>query len=152
MEIDLEEEITNALNRFSLLANGGQMFAPHPIVRGGSVTGKHVVHTPSYSQRNGRLYVMEHIDLETRRISKAKERAGWIGYMFSDIKNFDENMIAYSLIRPARDGGGEQIEYAKSVLERESSVINWSDDADRGRFLEERKIVAGTIPTMLGGF
>lgn len=146
VELDLATDITNALDRSAILANGGQLFTPHPVVSGGDVVGKHVVHKPSYSQRNGKLYIMEHIDLNNKKIIKTKERAGWMAYMFSDIKNYDQNAQAYSLVRPPRDAAGEQIEFAKSVLEGKSIVVNWSDHQERNGFIEERKIIAGTLP------
>lgn len=145
-ELDLATDITSALDQSSILANGAQLYTPHPVVRSESVSGRHVVHKPSYSQRNGRLYVMEHIDLSLTKINKVKERAGWMAYMFSDIKGFDQNAQAYSLIRPSRDEGVEQIEYAKSVLDGESIIVNWSDRQERDKFLQERKIVAGVAP------
>lgn len=145
-ELDLATDITNAFDRSSILANGAQLYTPHPVLREESVAGRHVMHKPSYSQRNGKLYVMEHIDMSMSKINKIKERAGWMAYMFSDIKDFDQNAQAFSLIRPSRDEGSEQIEYAKSVLKGESHIVNWADSKDRQQFMNERMTVAGIVP------
>lgn len=144
-ELDLASEITSALDKSSILANNGQLYTPHPVLRSELIAGKHVMHKPSFSQRNGRLYVMEHIDLSLQNINKVKERAGWMAYMFSDIKSSDEYSQSYSIVRPSRDEDVEQIEYAKKVLSGESDIVNWSDEAERCKFLEERKLVAGVI-------
>jgi hypothetical protein len=100
------------------------------------VLGEHVAHTPSFSQKNSRLYVFEHIDLSTSKINKAKERAGWMAYMFADIHRINSSSEAYSLIRPEKDSGVEQIEYAKAkrggsaeiFVQTSRARINVSDD------------------------
>ena len=65
-----------------------------------------------------------------------------MAYMFEDIKNVHEDCQTYSLVRPEREGGVEQIEYAKTILRGDSTIVNWSDDSERGKFLQERKQVA----------
>src|SRR6267378_488613 len=108
--VTLAAEIATTLDRLQLLANERELFARHPVVRERPVSGHHVTHTPSFSQRNGRLYVFDHIDLQ-----------------------------AYSLVRPSADNGSDAIDYAKKVLGSESSIVNWLDENARGAFLEERR-------------
>ena len=62
--------------------------------------------------------------------------------MFDDIKSITPNAETYSLVRPEKDEGVEQIEYAKTILRGGSKVVNWSDTQERGKFLEERVQVA----------
>jgi hypothetical protein len=68
--------------------------------------------------------------------------AGLLGYMFSDIRARDPNVLTYSLVRPANDNPADAVEYAESVLGSESKIINWMSDQERGAFLEDRKRVA----------
>ena len=138
----LASEIVDALDRLHVLAKENELFAPHPVVRERPITGKHVTHRPSFSQQNGRLYVFDHIDLSGPRPNKIKERAGLLGYMFSDIRASQPNAITYSLVRPAHQNPVDAIQYANSVLGSESHVVNWADDQERSRFLEERKQAA----------
>ena len=145
-DVTLESDIYSALSELNILHSESSLLAQHPVVKGATVVGQHVVHTPSFSQRNGRLYVMEHIDFNSSRLNSTKQRAGWMAYMFSDIKDNDESAVAYSLIRPEERVGAEQIEYAKSVLSGESRLINWSDDNERNQFLNERARIAQLIP------
>ncbi len=88
---------------------------------------------------------MEHIDLAQVRQNKTKERAGWMGYMFSDIREGNPDCEAYSLVRPEKAFGAAPIEYAKEVLSKESRVVNWSDEREKGAFLEERRRIAETV-------
>jgi hypothetical protein len=142
-DVDLAEDITTAFREIDVLATSGQLLNQrHPVVKNQTVLGQQVVHTPSFSQQNGRLYVFEYINLNSAHINKAKERAGWMGYMFEDIKHVNPTAATYSLVRPEIDTGAEQIEYAKTILRKESTVINWSDPNERGAFLQERKSVA----------
>lgn len=144
-EVDLASDIAGAFAELHVLAGGAQLFARHPVVKAQNITGRHVTHTPSFSQRNGALYVFEHIDLSNRKINKTKERAGWMAYMFADIHDTHHNFGAYSIVRPERDSGAEQIQYAKAVLEGESTLVNWANDNERNRFLEERRRIAESV-------
>lgn len=139
---DLTSEIISTLDHLQLLARDHELFARHPVVREREVVGKHVTHRPSFSQKNGNLYVFDQIDLSGPRPNKIKERAGLLGYMFSDIKAAEPAAVTYSLVRPANDNPAEAVEYAKRVLGSESQVVNWLDAQQRGAFLEDRKRVA----------
>jgi hypothetical protein len=139
---NLASEIVAALDHLKVLARDNELFARHPVVRERPIIGNHVTHRPSFSQQNGRLYVFDQIDLGGRHPNKIKERAGLLGYMFSDIKARDPSAIAYSLVRPANDNVADAIDYANKVLGSESQIINWTDERQRGEFLEERRRAA----------
>jgi hypothetical protein len=140
--VSLATEIASTLDHLQLLETDRALFARHPVVKERPVPGHHVTHTPSFSQRNGRLYIFDHIDLNGARPTKIKERAGLLGYMFSDIRAAENDMQAYSLVRPPIDNTSEAIDYANNVLGSESSIVNWLDEQARGAFLEERRKVA----------
>ena len=148
VEIGLVDDILSEFARVEVLAHMNQLFSRYPIVRDRKIAGTSVVHTPTFSQLNGHLSVMEHIDLGTTRVNKTKERAGWMAYMFEDIKNANSTAEAFSLIRPEGSSKADQIEFARSVLSKGSTVINWSDENGRGQFLEERKRIAYVSPPL----
>jgi hypothetical protein len=126
-----------------VLATSDRLFnLRHPVVTNQNILGKHVTHTPSFSQQNGHLYVFEWINLSSSHINKAKERAGWMAYMFEDIRSINPTAETYSLVRPEKDEGVEQIEYAKTILRGDSKIVNWSDTQERREFLEERVQIA----------
>jgi len=137
----LGSEISDAFNELNILSDAPQLIARHPIKRNQAIRGKHVVHKPSFSQKNGRLYVYEAIDFTMKRPKPIRERAGWMAYMFTDIKQAVQ-AEAYSIYRPSQEDSNEPVEYAKKVLGGESVLINWADDFERKRFLNERQRVA----------
>jgi hypothetical protein len=143
--VALATEITETLNHLELLARDSQLFVRHPVVTERPIRGQHVTHTPSFSQRNGRLYVFDHIDLGGTRPNKIRERAGFMGYMFSDIRAAEHDAVTYSLIRPSADNPADVIDYAKSVLGSESKIVNWLDEGERNAFLKERQEVADAV-------
>jgi hypothetical protein len=53
--VALATEITAALDHLQVLAHDRELFARHPVVKERPVSGHHVTHTPSFSQRNGAL-------------------------------------------------------------------------------------------------
>jgi hypothetical protein len=137
--VTLATEIAATLDHLQLLESDRTLFARHPVVKERPVSGHYVTHTPSFSQRNGRLYVFDQIDLSGPRPTKINERAGLLGNMFSDIRAAESDLQAYSLVRPHTENSSDAIDYAKKVLGSESSIVNWLDENARGTFLEERR-------------
>lgn len=142
IEAALASDVTSAFAEWRLLDDMPGQTIPHPVVKDQNVIGTHVAHKPSFSQRNGKLYVMEHIDFGYVKQKPIKERAGWMAYMFMDIKEKEPECESYSIVRPERDVASETVAYARSVLGSVSRIVNWADEDERLRFLEERRLVA----------
>jgi hypothetical protein len=79
-----------------------------------------------------------------KRPKLIRERAGWMSYMYVDIKQA-VNAETYSIYRPAEENHSESVEYARKMLGGESNLINWSDDGERKRFLNDRQRIAESI-------
>jgi hypothetical protein len=141
----LDSEISHALSELSLLSDTPRFGVRHPVRREQPIKGKHVVHRPSFSQKNGRLYVYEAIDFTMKRPKIVRERAGWMAYMYADIKQEDEMAETFSIFRPNSEDGGETVDYAKKMLGGESTLVNWADDNERKWFLKERQRVATSL-------
>jgi hypothetical protein len=141
----LGSEISRAFNELDILSDTAKLGIRHPVKREQPIRGKHVVHKPSFSQRNGVLYVCEAIDFTMKRPKIIRERAGWMAYMYSDIKQQEATTESYSIFRPNADDDGEAIEYAKKILSGESVLVNWANDNERKRFLNERQRLATAL-------
>lgn len=141
----LDSEISHALTELNLLADAPKFGVRHPVRREYPIKGKHVVHNPSFSQKNGHLYVYEAIDFTMKRPKIVRERAGWMAYMYADIKQEDETAETFSIFRPNSDDAGETVEYAKKMLGSESTLVNWADDNERKKFLNDRQKVATSL-------
>jgi hypothetical protein len=141
----LGSEISHAFTDLNILSDTAKFGIRYPIKRDESIRGKHVTHIPSFSQRNGRLYVYEAIDFTAKRPKLIRERAGWMAYMYTDIKQAEQNAETYSIYRPNQEDVGEIVEYAKKMLGGESRLVNWSDDNERKLFLNERQHVAEAL-------
>jgi hypothetical protein len=141
----LGSEISHVFSELDILSETAKLTARHPIKREEPIRGKHVVHKPSFSQRNGRLYVYEAIDFTMKRPKIVRERAGWMAYMYTDIKQADATAETFSIFRPNQEEGGETVEYAKKMLGGESTLINWANDNERKQFLNERQRVATAL-------
>jgi len=141
-EMDLVADVSSAFEETLILADLTNQNNPHPVEKNQAVPGKSVVHTPSFSQRNGRLYVMESIDLGLSRQKPIRERAGWMAYMFSDIKESHPGTVSISIIRPEQGSGAEATRFARKVLSDTSEIVDWSDQSQRTAFLQERTRIA----------
>jgi hypothetical protein len=141
----LDSEISRALTELDILSETAKLGVRHPVKRDEPVRGKHVVHKPSFSQKNGRLYVYEAIDFTMKRPKIIRERAGWMAYMYTDIKQEDESAETYSIFRPNQEDASEIVEYAKKMLGGESKLVNWANDNERKQFLNERQKLATAL-------
>jgi len=142
----LGSEISRALTDLDILSDTPKLGVRHPVKREEPIKGKHVFHKPSFCQKNGRLYVFEAIDFTMKRPKIIRERAGWMAYMYTDIKQEDATAETYSIFRPNQDDdSGEAVEYAKKMLGGESALVNWADDSERKRFLSERQRLATAL-------
>ncbi len=141
---DFRSEIADTFKSLSLLGDA-QLLVRHPIMRNTTVIGRTVTHTPSFVQRNGLLTTMEFIDLARPKAKHIRERAGWMAYMFEDIKAIEASAEAVSIIRPSDGDGGDAVEFAQTVLAKGSTIVNWADKAARDRFMESRRRVADSV-------
>lgn len=148
-EADLETDIAAALENEHIIAGDSEIFVRYPVVKNAEVPGRIATHTPSFVQRNGALNVYEHIDFNKTKANKTRDRAGWMAYMFKDIREREAGTRAFSLIRPEHGGGATQIEYARTVLGNESQMVNWADENERGRFLAERRQIADPLGVII---
>jgi hypothetical protein len=141
----LGSEISHALAELDILSDTPKLVARHPVKRDASIRGKHVFHKPSFSQKNGHLYVYEAIDFTMKRPKLIRERAGWMAYMYTDIKQELPSAETYSIFRPNPEDGSDTIEYAKKMLGGESALVNWGDDNERKQFLNDRQRLATAL-------
>lgn len=98
---------------------------------------------PAFTQENGRLYVMEPVDLTMRNKQSARDHAGMTAYMFSDIQKAHPNTQPISLVRyQVQDEELEPVRLALTILRNESHLVDWGDALQRERFLRQRTEIA----------
>lgn len=138
----LRDDVKRSFQSLALLEQPAGEPVAHPVridvaIRGGSS----LEHRPAFSQANGRLYVMEPVDLTVVRRRTAVDHAGLAAYMFKDLREAGAN--CFSLVRfRAEDLEVEQVDYALKMLRNESEVVNWLDERERQRFVSDRQMVA----------
>jgi hypothetical protein len=147
----LGSEISHAFAELHILRDTSDLIVRNPVVRDQAIRGKHVTHKPSFSQQNGRLYVYEAIDFTMKKPKVIRERAGWMAYMYADIKQAEEKAETYSIYRPTQEDASDIVQYAKGMLGGESTLINWADENERKRFLNQRQKVAEALDLHAGG-
>lgn len=149
-ERELSLDVSATFTEWDILADGPTLHIRHPVKKKQQVKGEHATHQPSFSQQNGKLYLFEAIDFNAKKPKLLRERAGFMAYMFTDIRQATlTGMEAYSIVRPASESeAGEAVDYAKTVLNGESTIINWTDMRARNSFLEERRRVAESVEAL----
>lgn len=149
VERDLSLDVDKAFREWDILAEHPSFAVRHPVRRKKPIKGAHTTYEPSFSQQNGKLYLFEAIDFNTQKPKLLKERAGFMAYMFTDIRNAlqaqHQECEAYSIIRPRTQGDADAVDFARQVLAAESSIVNWADQEQRQNFLRERRHVAESL-------
>jgi hypothetical protein len=147
-ERDLSLDVSSTFAEWQILSDSPTLHVRYPIRKKQPIRGGHATHEPSFSQQNATLSVFEAIDFTAKKPKLLRERAGFMAYMFSDIRQLlHEGVQAYSIVRPASEGeAGEAIEYARAMLSGESTIVNWADIGARDVFLRERRAVAESLP------
>lgn len=140
----LDKELHNAFHGKGLLEEESPLLIKHPIRERHPIQGHAVTHTPSFSQQNGKLYVMEHVDFMSHQRQRISDRAGATAYMFNDLRARYSNVETITIIRLDDDARQDRrLSYGLGMLQSESTrVINWLDDDARSAFLDERLVVA----------
>ena len=142
----LEDDVCRSLATLKLLANGQGTDLRHPVQKRVEIQGASLVHRPAFSQKNGRLHVMEIADLTVARKKSAIDHSGFAAYMFNDIKRQAASTECYTLARfNEEDLDLPDVNYAYKLLENESDVINWLDDVRRRDFVSELQRIGTTI-------
>lgn len=141
-EITLKKKITQAFENVSILEAGSSQNVwtpPHPVRKERPVAGKIAIHTPAYSQENGKLIVMETIDFNTRQKVHAKEHSGFAAFIFRDIKDAIENAETVAIIQLASaDKDNPTVAYSLSLLEKTADrIVNWSVMPQREQFINK---------------
>lgn len=147
-ERDLSLDLDMAFRDLDILSDYSTLAVRHPIKRKQPIRGVHATHEPSFSQLNGKLYLFEAIDFNSHKPKLLKERAGFMAYMFADIRLANKSDVAvesYSIVRPKIGDDGEAIDYAREVLSGESQLIDWANKISRDQFLKERQTVAESL-------
>ena len=140
-------ELSNTFKRRGLLYSSipeRSLFAHYPIVQNRELSGTSTaIYRPQFSQENGTLFVMESFDFAGKP-SDIEGSAGLAAYMYRDIRDAREDVTPISLVRGLSVTAGQRkIGNSICMLTAESRIVDWSDPADRDRFLGEREKIAG---------
>lgn len=139
----LEQDILKEFLAQEILADGNELWIPHPVRCRVQVRGQKVAYTPPFVQENRLLYVMEIIDFTTRHKQWSRDHAGWAAYMFHDVRGQRPNTDAIAIVRATDvDRENEDVGNGLAVLQNEGRVIDWSQPSERSSFLDERKHIA----------
>lgn len=139
----LQDALKASFHELHLLEHDTADTILHPIQEAVAVPGQVTTHHPSFSQRNGRLYVMEPIDLSRpRALHHAHTRSGYAAYMFSDIRRHARDAETIAIIQLDHELDDPRVREARAWLAAEARVVDWSDARARQDFIEERIAVA----------
>lgn len=139
----LQDALKNTFSNAGLLGGAAAAQIRHPILEAAAITGNVTTHHPTFSQRNGHLYIMEPIDLSRpRALHHAHTRSGFAAYMFSDIRRCEHDVEAIAIVQLDQTLRDPRVEEAHELLAAEARVVNWSDARARQAFLEERIAIA----------
>lgn len=146
----LPTELTNTFRDLNILATSADQppLVSHPIRVREPVPGTTTVpHEPQFTQKNGRLWVMEPLDFSGRARDAARDHAGLTAFMFEDLKDAYgtgvETIAIYRGPEDPTDADIAAVKYALAMIGKtKSPVVDWRDKEARIAFVEERRLIA----------
>lgn len=99
MREQLDNAIEVAFHARGLLQGDDPLHVRYPIKQHEPIQGRALLHKPSFSQLNGKLYVIEHVDFTHRQRQRMSDLAGRTAYMFSDLRDAHGSLETVSLVR-----------------------------------------------------
>lgn len=146
-DLKLTQALSVELTNLNLLVTGNKPMQgiAHPVVQSRKFTLKdQLTYKPEFSQENGAVYLIQTFDFVHGRPKSIYEHAGFSAYMFKDMKDhLGKKVEAISVVKAEAEAvPHEDIANSRTMLEKESTVVDWSDETQRAAFLEERRQVA----------
>ena len=147
----LNREVESTFRSLSIFATANEQLplVRHPIVSRQEVRGTTTEpHRPQFSQRNGKLFVMETVDFTERTKDRARDHAGFVSFMFDDLRDaLKADVVPIAIVRMSPgDENLAEVRYGLSMLVKNAAeVINWNDAAARTGFIEARRQVALSV-------
>ena len=141
--------IEATFHSIGLLEGDDPLHFKYPIRQHMRIQGEALTHAPSFSQRNGKLYVMEYVDFTHRQRQRMSDLAGRTAYMFSDLHKSNQALETITLIHVDDDAASDAIiSYGLDMLRHESDkIVNWFDEDERASFIQERVAIATGEPS-----
>ena len=140
-----KHDITKEFRKLEIMIGTQGEGVRNPIRTDQHITGKVTSHSPSYTQLNGTLWVMEPVNFAAQYKLRARDHAYYAALMFKDIKAKHRKKA-----RPITIIHGTEEDLQDSVVENaipllaESSeqMVFWDRPAEREAFLAERLAIA----------
>jgi hypothetical protein len=104
-----------------------------------------------YQDGQGRGWAFEPLNLATRQKWAARQRAGYLAFLFREIRESAEMrgkpVNTTAVIRVNDDERDDpHVQYSLSALKNNAdAIVDWMNPAERSRFLSERERVATSI-------
>lgn len=136
----LRDSIAREFRSSGLMGGSLNLFGRHPIVANQPIIGSRTVHEFSFTQRHDSLDLIEPLNLRTTQKRHAKDRAGWMAYAFTDVKQsskLDCDIVPF-VIADVPEMSNDVVEYCLDTLNGIATVINWDSVSERDQFLRDR--------------
>jgi hypothetical protein len=145
---EIKTDMRSEMRRRGIMKSVAGQGVRHPVYEDWSVKGRERWQQVTFFQEsNDEAWAIEPMNLSTRYKQAARMRAGYLAYLFSDIK---DGGVAGKKVNTLGVYGVQDeelsnphIEYALNTLKSHADItLNWNDPAQRKEYLDLRESVA----------
>lgn len=144
------ESLKNELRKLKIMDSVADVSVRHPVTETRSVRGATEWHHVSFFQEGqNEGFAIEPLNLATRKRKLAKERAGYLSFIFGDIRRGVEscnnnkrvNNIAVVSVND-EDRDDPSVSWCLKIVSDNAVVVEWNNEQQRTEFLKDRERIA----------
>lgn len=133
---EIKSDVAAEFRKLKIMKSVAPNELRHPVLEGQSVEGTKHRHDVTFFQSGGQEdWVYEPLNLATNQKKHAKERAGYLSYIFSEFKRKKKRRVNTVAIVRVPDEQDTTVKYAMSILRDSAEIVPWNEPSARNSFL-----------------
>ncbi len=136
----IKSSIKSEFKRLKIMKSVADSDIKHPIFEDRDLQGTSEWHRVTFLQESQQeSWVFEPLDLNARLKQHARERAGYLAYLFGDLRKMSaKKMNTHAILRVSDDAKDEKhVKYAINAVRNNADITDWNDDKQRKELLNQ---------------
>ncbi|MGE0538318.1 MAG: hypothetical protein AB7O68_25370 [Pirellulales bacterium] len=146
--VEIANDLRGEFRKLRLMRPMADDSVRHPIYDGFSARGATDWHMLTfYQETRDRGFAIEPLNLATRQRKHARERAGYLSFIFGDLRSGEAErkkpVNNFAVVRVGEeDRNDPQVQYCLNIAGKNADIVDWNDTRQREAFLKDRERIA----------
>lgn len=142
---EIKSSIKSEFKRLKIMRSVASSDMKHPIFEDRDLRGTTEWHRVTFLQeKQNESWVFEPLELNARFKQHARERAGYLAYLFGDLrKTTSKKVNTQAILRVSEEAREEKhVKYAINTVKNNADIIDWNVESQRRQLLNQCEGVA----------